>query len=110
MMFVKVYRYHIRPDKTKEFLSIQERAGEIYRKHVSYRAVYLQSQDDPGLWLEIQWCSDEAAYRRAMDLINAEPGIKKLWQEFQGLLDPEKPNVQEECFHQIRSEGDPSSA
>ena len=103
-MFVKVYRYHIRPDKTEEFLNIQQRAGEIYRKHVSYRAVYLKNQDDPGLWLEIQWCSDEDVYRRAMESINAEPAIKELWQEFQLLLDPEKPGVQEERFEQIRAE------
>jgi hypothetical protein len=105
-MFVKVYRYHIRPEKTEEFFDIQERAGKIYRKHISYRVVYLESKDDPGLWVEIQWCSDENAYRRAMASINAEPGIKELWQEFQTVLDPEKPDIQEECFNQIRSEGD----
>ncbi|MGB7055354.1 MAG: hypothetical protein WBE28_08555 [bacterium] len=105
-MFVKVYRYHIRSEKTEEFLDIQERAGKIYRRHVSYRAVYLKSQDDPGLCLEIQWCADEDTYRSAMERINSEPGIKELWQEFQILLDPEKPDIQEECFNQIRSEGD----
>ncbi|UCG91003.1 MAG: hypothetical protein JSV97_07900, partial [candidate division WOR-3 bacterium] len=72
-MFVKVYRYRVQPDKTDEYLAIQERAGEIYQKHVRYRAVYLRSEDDPGLWLEIQWYPDEKSYRRAMDLINAEP-------------------------------------
>jgi len=105
-VFVKVYRYHIRTDKTEEFLDIQERVGKIYKKHVAYRAVYLQSQDDPGLWLEIQWCGDEDTYLEAMNAINAEPGIKELWQDFQTLLDPEKPDVEEECFNQIRSEGD----
>jgi hypothetical protein len=107
-MSVKVYRYHIRPDKTAEFLDIQQRAGEIYRKYVSYRAVYLKSQDDPGLWLEIQWCSDEDAHRRAMESINAEPAIKQIWQEFQMILDPEKPKIEEEYFEQVHSEGNSS--
>jgi hypothetical protein len=107
-VFVKVYRYHIRPNKKNEFLHIQERAAEIYKKHVHYHAVYLQSEDDPGLWLEIQWCRDQDTYRQAMDLINAESGIERLWKEFQLLLDPEKPGIQEECFCQVHSEGDPS--
>lgn len=105
-MFVKVYRYHIQSDKTDEFLGIQRRVGEIYSKHASYRSVYLRSRDEPGLWLEIQWCVDEDTYRHAMESINAEPGIGKLWQEFQMLLDPEKPGVQEECFEQVHSIGD----
>lgn len=105
-MFVKVYRYHIQPGKTDEFLDVQRRAGEIYSKHVSYRSVYLKSRDEPGLWLEVQWCADEDTYRHAMEVINAEPGIDRLWHEFQVLLDPEKPGVQEECYEQVHSFGD----
>lgn len=103
-MFVKVYRYRVQPDKTKEYLAIQERAGQIYQKHVRYRAVYLRSQEDPGLWLEIHWYPDEKTYRRAMDLINAEPAINQLWQEFQATLDPDEPEIHEEYYEQIRSE------
>ena len=107
-MFVKVYRYHIRPDKEEAFLAMQERAGAVYKKHVHYRTVYLKSEDDPGLWLEIQWCRDKETYQRAMALINALPGIEQLWKEFQLLLDPEKTDIKDECFHQIHSEGDQS--
>jgi len=103
-VFVKIYRYHIRPNKTEEFLDIQKRAGKIYRKHVSYRVVYLKNKEDPRMWLEIQWCADEDTYRQAMNLINAEPGIKRLWQEFQEILDPSDPEIHEEYYEQIHSE------
>jgi hypothetical protein len=103
-VFVKIYRYHIQPNKTERFLDIQKRAGKIYSKHVSYRAVYLKNQENPGMWLELQWYADEDMYRKAMSLINAEPGIKKLWQEFQEILDPNDPEIQEEYYEQIRSE------
>jgi hypothetical protein len=104
-MFVKVYSYRIRPARAKEFLRIQERAGHIYRKHVAYRAVHLQKRDDPCQWLEIQWYSDEAAYRRSMELINAEPEIERLWREFQTVLDPEDRTIVEEYYNQMRAEG-----
>jgi hypothetical protein len=103
-MFVKVYHYHIRPGKTGEFLDIQERTGRIYQKHVAYRAVHLQKLDDPHQWLEIHWYPNEAVYRRSMDLINSEPEIKQLWQEFQALLHPEDKTISEEYYNQIRSE------
>lgn len=106
MMFVKIYRYHIQPDKTDEFIKVQERASKIYGKYMSYRSVYLRDREKPGLWLEIQWCRDEDTYRRAMDSINAEPEIERLWQEFQALLDPNDRAIQEEYYEQVHSEGD----
>ncbi len=103
-MFVKLYRYRVQPEKIKEYHVIQERAGQIYQKHVRYRAVYLRNQNDPGLWLEIHWYPDEETYRRSMDLINAEPEIKQLWREFQTTLDPNDPEIHEEYYSQVRSE------
>jgi len=103
-MFVKVYRYRIKPARVKEFLSVQERAADIYRKHAAYRVVHLQKQDDPCQWLEIQWFEDEAAYRRSMDLINGEPEIERLWHKFQTVLDPEDKTIIEEFYDQIRAE------
>ena len=104
MMYVKVYSYRIQPGKVKDFLDIQERADRIYKKHATYRVVHLQKVDDPCQWLEIQWYQDEAAYRRGVDLVNAEPEIKQLWQEFQSLLDLADNTVIEEHYNQIRSE------
>jgi len=103
-MFVKVYRYRIRPEKTEKYFVIQERAGKIYQKHVRYRAVYLRSQDDSSLWQEIHWYPDEETYHRSMELINAEPEIKQLWREFQAILDPHDPEIHEEHYEQFRSE------
>lgn len=103
-MFVKVYSYRIKLSKTQEFLDIQERAKHIYEKHIAYRAVHLQKNDDPCRWLEIHWYPDEAVYRRSMDLINAEPEIEQLWKEFQALLDPEDKTITEEYYYQVRSE------
>ncbi len=103
-MFVKVYHYRVQLEKTEEYLAIQERAGQIYQKHVRYHAVHLRNQDDPSLWMEIHWYPDEKTYRRSMDFINAEPAIKQLWREFQATLDRENPEIHEEYYGQVRSE------
>ncbi len=91
-------------DKTDEFLYIQKRAGQICQKHVKYHGAPLQKADDVGHWLEIHWYPDEDAHQRSTDLINAEPKIRQLWQEFQAVLDPEDNKITEECCSQVRSE------
>lgn len=103
-MFVKVYQYRIQPEKTEKFLAIQERADQIYHKHVNYRAVWLRNRNDPNLWLEVHWYPDEETYRRAMKIIDAESEIKELWQAFQTTLDPNDPEINEEYYEQVRSE------
>ncbi|MFQ5820430.1 MAG: hypothetical protein ACE5I5_10625 [Candidatus Heimdallarchaeota archaeon] len=100
-MFVKVYRYRIQPEKTKRFLAIQERAGKIYQKHIRHRVVILRSRKDLNLCLEVHWYPDEDTYRRGIDLINAEPMIDQLWEEFQATLDPNDPTVHEEYYEQL---------
>ena len=99
-MFVKVYRYRIRPDKEEEFVAIQEAANRIYSRHIEFRSVHLRDRYDPTRWMEIQWCQDEDAYNRAMKRIDAEPEIGTLWERFQALLDPDDDRVQEEVFVQ----------
>ena len=64
-MFVKAYRYHVQPEKTEQYLAIQERANQVYQKHICYRAVHLRSREDPSLWLEIHWYPNELEFRQS---------------------------------------------
>jgi hypothetical protein len=103
-MFVKVYRYRVQPEKTEEYLSIQEKAGKIYRKHIRYRSLHLRNRSDPGLWLEIHWYPDEETYRESIDKIDADPDIDRLWTEFQAVLDPMDLDISEENFEEVLNE------
>jgi hypothetical protein len=85
-MFVKVYQYHIQNDKVDEYLSIQEKASEIYGKYIDLQTTYLQSKDDSTKWMEISKYKDEDEYRKSIDLINKEFEIQELFNAFQGLL------------------------
>ncbi len=100
-MFVKVYRYRIPPEKTNNVLTIQRRVDQLYKKHIHYRVVILKSTKDPSLWLEIHWYPNEEAYHRGIELINAEPTVSQLWQEFLQNLDPKDPTIYEEYYNQL---------
>ncbi len=100
-MFVKVYRYRVQPDKTEDYLAIQEKAAAIYQKYIRYRSVHLRKLDDPRQWLEIHWYPDEETYRVGIDRINSDPEIDRLWSEFQKILEPDNDGISEEMFEQL---------
>lgn len=88
-MYVKVYRYLVRPEAEERFLDVQRRAAELYREHANAVPVLLRRRGR-GAWLELQWFPSEAAYRKAMAAIDADPQIEALFDVFRGTLaDPE---------------------
>ncbi|TFB13461.1 hypothetical protein E3U55_15925 [Filobacillus milosensis] len=96
-MYVKVYIYHIQNDKVDEFMSIQEKASEIYGKYLNFNTTYLQSQEDITKWMEITNYKDEEEYQKSIKLINQEDEIQELFEAFQSLLISEH-EVTEENF------------
>jgi quinol monooxygenase YgiN len=98
IMFVKVYQYHIQNYKVDEYLSIQEKASEIYRGYLDFETIYLQSKEDSTKWMEISKYKDEEEYQKSINLINKEEEIQELFEAFQSLLVSEKKEIIEENF------------
>ncbi|MGM0753994.1 MAG: hypothetical protein ACQET6_18960 [Bacillota bacterium] len=99
-MFVKVYEYHIQPEKIEEFFKVQEKAGEIYRKYLESHTIYLKKQDYGTKWMEISRYKDESEYKKSIELINEHEEIQHLFTDFQSLLVPGS-EIVEEDFLQI---------
>ncbi len=100
MMFVKVYRYRVRPEMTESYLDLQRRAARVYGSHMRFTSVHLRSTTDPASWVEVQWFEDEATFRKGMELVDADPEVRGLWQEFKGVLDLRSPEIVEETYEQ----------
>ncbi|RPF55481.1 hypothetical protein [Aquisalibacillus elongatus] len=101
-MFVKVYKYHIQNDKVNEYISIQERAAEIYGKYLDFNTIYLQSKEDSTKWMEITKYKNEEEYHKSINLINEEDDIQDLFKAFQTLLSSEKREISEEDFVEMK--------
>jgi hypothetical protein len=97
-MFVKVYHYHIQPEKEEEYLKIQLKTSEIYGRYVEAETFYLQSQGDNSKWMEITRYKSEEEYQKSISLIDEEEEIKELFIEFQALLVSGKEEITEEDF------------
>lgn len=101
-MFIKLYEYHIQQDKEQEYLRIQEKAADIYSRHIDSHSFHLKSKDDPSKWMEITRYRNEEEYNRSIGLINQSEEIQQLLNEFQSLLLSEKCEVREEDFTVVK--------
>lgn len=97
-MFVKMYQYYIQKDKEIEFLAIQEKVSEIYKKHIDFQTTYLQSLKDKTKWFEITKYKDENEYIQCIQKINELEEVQALFHTFQSLLVDGKREISEEDF------------
>jgi hypothetical protein len=82
----KIYRYRVSPERWNEFIEIQKKAHTLYKKHISYEVVYIQSYESFGYITEIQTYPDRETAMMADRLINLEPELKILFDKFFSLL------------------------
>ncbi|WP_312092352.1 hypothetical protein [Niallia sp.] len=100
-MYVKIYEYHIKEEKIEDYLSIQEKASKIYKKHIESKTTYLQSNEDPTKWMEITTYNSEEDYLKNIAIINKNVEIQVLFNKFQALLLPGNNLIKEEDFTKI---------
>ncbi|WP_067935859.1 hypothetical protein [Alicyclobacillus kakegawensis] len=85
-MFVKAYRYRLRPNCWDEYVAIQAQASAVYRRFIDYHAVYLRNNQDPNQITELDFFPDEESYNTAIKSVNKEPLIDSLFARFRDLL------------------------
>lgn len=101
-VFVKVYEYHIQPDKIDEYVSIQKGALEIYNKFADVQTIYLQSREDHTKWLEISSYKNEFEYNKAMSMLNEQKEISELFERFASLQVQGRENIKEEVYTSVK--------
>ncbi|MFD1207192.1 hypothetical protein ACFQ38_18995 [Sporosarcina contaminans] len=97
-MFVKIYEYHVQKDKVDEYLTIQQKASEIYSQYLDLHTMFLNSKDEDTKWLEITTYNDEIQYNKSMNIINERKDIQDLFEAFQSLLLTDRNEIKEEDF------------
>ncbi len=106
-MFLKTFRYRIKPAKMGEYLAIRQQADGVYQRHLTQMPSYLQSATDPYQWLELYHYTDETSYRTSIEQMQQDEELAKLWARFQAILDPAYPAVVDEYRYNESSNGRP---
>lgn len=104
-MFLKTFRYRIKPAKMGEYLAIRQQADVVYHRFLPQSPTYLQSASDPYQWLELYHYTDESNYRASLDQMQQDEELAKLWVRFQAILDPAYPAAVDEYRYSNSANG-----
>ena len=105
-MFLKTFRYRIKPAKMGEYLAIRQQADAIYHRFLPQSPTYLQSATDPYQWLEMYHYNDESSYRVSLEQMQQDEELAKLWIRFQAILDPTYPAAVDEYRYGASTNGE----
>jgi hypothetical protein len=95
-MFVKVYTYHVIPEKEQDFVDVLAKAERIYAKYINKHSLILKNRNDSTKWMEIHTYQDEKAYTKSIEMINQHPDIQDLYTKFLNLIHPEEELTEED--------------
>lgn len=94
-MIAKIYRYRIAAGKWDDFLTLQKRADEIYRRHVVYDVQFVRNLMDPQRITEIHTYPSREMTNKANDLHKVEPELNRLYGQFLALLETPEIDITE---------------
>lgn len=97
-MFVKIYIYHVNLAQIAEYEKIMERANKLYKRYVDYELFYMESEEEPGKFIEIQTYATEELYESGQKLINKDLEHMNLYQSFKAILAPDNKEIHEETL------------
>lgn len=103
-MFVKIYTYHVLPEKEQELMDVLTQSEEIYSKYITKQSFVLKSRDNSTKWMEIHRYQDKETYDESIEVINQHPEIKHLYSRFLELVDSME-ELTEEDFMEITRNG-----
>jgi len=81
-MYVKIYRYRLKPGREQEYLEIQNEAERIYSHFIQKQTLFLQSSEDRKIWQEIHIYQDKMSYTETVSLVDQQPEIQVLYNRF----------------------------
>ncbi|MCM3572603.1 MULTISPECIES: hypothetical protein [Mesobacillus] len=81
-MYVKIYRYRLKPMREQEYLEIQSEAERIYSHFIQKQTLFLQSSEDREIWQEIHIYQDKKSYTETVSLVDQQPEIQVLYNRF----------------------------
>ena len=85
-MFVVQYNYRLPPDKTREYIVLEQQAIQIYLEHGCLGVEIYRDTRDPRLWMEINKFMDEEHYRKVTEAVDKDSRISILFEKFTELF------------------------
>ncbi|MGV2941271.1 hypothetical protein AB5I83_16835 [Mesobacillus sp. LC4] len=85
-MFVKIFRYRLKPGKEQEYLEIQNEAERMYSSFIQKQTLFLQCKDDKEIWQEIHFYQNKKSYTDTVSSVDQQPEIQILYNRFLAVI------------------------
>ncbi len=95
-MFLRIFRYRVKPQMRDRHLAVQARAARLYEQHVQHSPKYFRRSGDANSWVELHWYADKEECQRVAATVADDIELTRLWRDFQETLDPDYPPALEE--------------
>lgn len=95
-MYLRIFRYTVKPELRDRHLGVQARAAKLYARYVRLPPAYFRGAKNANQWVELHTYSDRQECQSVAQSIAADPELASLWKEFQETLDPGFPATIEE--------------
>ncbi|MCW3989684.1 MAG: antibiotic biosynthesis monooxygenase [Candidatus Bathyarchaeota archaeon] len=86
-MFIVTYRYNLQPEKSRDYITLEQKAIQIYLEHGCLGVEIYRDPQNPRKWMEVNKYHDEKHYEDVSAAVDGDPRIEALFEEFLGLFE-----------------------
>jgi len=89
-MFIVTYRYNLQPEKSMEYITLEQKAIQIHLEHGCLGVEIYRDPQNHRKWMEINKYHDEKHYEEVSAAVEGDPRIEALFKEFLELFEQGK--------------------
>jgi quinol monooxygenase YgiN len=86
-LFIVTYRYNLAPEKSRDYITLEQKAIQIYLEHGCLGVEIFRDPHNPRKWMEINMYHDEKHFEDVTAAVEGDPRIEALFEEFLGLFE-----------------------
>ena len=86
-MFIVTYRYNLSPEKSRGYITLEQKAIQIYLEHGYLGVEIYRHHQNPRKWMEINKYHHKKHYEDVTAAVDGDPRIDGLCEEFLGLFE-----------------------
>lgn len=100
-MFVAIYQYKVPPKKTKQYITLEKQAIQIYMEHGCLGVELYRDSKDPRRWMEINRFMDLQHYNQVTAAVDQDDRIGQLFKDFISLFDDEDNKPEKTTYYRM---------
>jgi len=100
-LFTVVYHYKIPIEKTRDYIQLEKQAIKIYLECGCSGVEIYRDAIYPARWMEINRFEDREHYQRVVGVVDEDPRMRELFEEFKSILGSEGGEAEKRLYYRM---------